>query len=476
MERAPHLLVGVATAAVALQYALVVVGTLGHPYQLEWMEGGALDVVARVLAGQPMYQAPDVDYVPYIYPPLYFVVVAAPAAIVGVDLWVARGVSLLAVLGVCALLYRAARRETGERWHGLASTAIFLAGYELTGRWLHLARVDSLYLLLLVAGVVVLRRDDGVRASAVAGLVWSLAFLTKQTTALFVAPILISVALVAPRRAVALLAGFALPSLLATVLLSATTGGWFVYFAFELPATHDVALLDAAAYLGRHAPALAPAALVATAAVLARVRRDRERHAPLLGVLAGGALATLVGFAHTGSHLNALLPGLLAVALLAPLGLAELSGPRSRVAGALALVAQLALLTHPTGDSLPTAAQRADGDALMAWLAARPPEVLMPDHRFLQTRVGHRSRGLGMAARDVLRAPPDDPGRRALAASLAEALAARRFQTIVLSQQDWLGGAVALHYQPAGTVRSPAPITGWPSRPRWVWVPATSPR
>ena len=80
----------------------VALARLGHPYELEWIEGGMRDVVRRALAGQPLYGAPTIEYVPFLYPPLYFHAAALVARITGEGFVALRAVSLAATLGSLA--------------------------------------------------------------------------------------------------------------------------------------------------------------------------------------------------------------------------------------------------------------------------------------------------------------------------------------------------------------------------------------
>ena len=63
-------------------------GRVGYPYDLEWMEGGMLVHGHRVLNGEGLYVPPSLDFIPYIYPPLYSWVLAAFGAVFG--LWACR--------------------------------------------------------------------------------------------------------------------------------------------------------------------------------------------------------------------------------------------------------------------------------------------------------------------------------------------------------------------------------------------------
>src|SRR5271165_5210054 len=59
--------VGVALVPVGV-YLVVALRQLGYPYELEWMEGGSVEIVGRVLRGQAIYTAPSLHYVSYTYP------------------------------------------------------------------------------------------------------------------------------------------------------------------------------------------------------------------------------------------------------------------------------------------------------------------------------------------------------------------------------------------------------------------------
>ena len=466
-------MVVLASAAVMAQYAWIVLGSLAYPFQLEWMEGGIVEVAERVRTGAPLYSAPSVDYVPYVYPPVYFVATAGVAAIVGPGLLAGRLVSLLATLATCALVARFVQRETRSWWLAVLGAALYVAFYEVGGRWLHLARVDSLYVALLVGGIYLLRFGEGRRSAIAAGAVMALCFFTKQTALVALVPVAVLAAFTRGRAGAWALGVFLGGALAGTVLLAAVTDGWFLYYAFELPAQHDLAPGEATEYLFRELPVVVPSMAVAVYALVTRWRSDGGRlH---VAAAAGLWLSSWLSFVHTGGYLNVLLPMYASLAILVPLGLAPVVATdrwQRWVLVAAFVAAQLVTLTHPASESIPPDGAAESGDRFLAQVGALEGEVLMPDHRWLQTRVGKRSHGLGMAARDVLRADPDDRGRRMLEESLAHALTERRFAWILTSQPDWLGGALDLAYEPAGALEgAPLPLTGHPTRPRHLFRP-----
>src|SRR5690348_1839440 len=97
MERASKIVRALAVLVAACAYAVVAwlfVRRLFYPYDLEWMEGGMLCHALRLLEGKPIYAAPSVDFIPYLYTPLYPALLAALGRVVGLGYLLARLVSI----------------------------------------------------------------------------------------------------------------------------------------------------------------------------------------------------------------------------------------------------------------------------------------------------------------------------------------------------------------------------------------------
>ncbi len=139
-------------------YLSVAFRRIGYPYELEWLEGGAVEIVARVSHGHSMYVAPSIHYVPYPYTPLYFWVSALVAKVVGVGFLPLRLVSVVSSIGVFAVLWRLVQQETGDPVAGVAAAGIFAATYKIGLAWFDIGRVDSLYLLMMLLAVAQARR------------------------------------------------------------------------------------------------------------------------------------------------------------------------------------------------------------------------------------------------------------------------------------------------------------------------------
>jgi hypothetical protein len=133
-----------------LAFIVVGIARLPYPHELEWMEGGQLVQSFEILAGRFPYRAPSADYLSFPYQPLYSAVVAGFGWVFGLSLPLARAVSITSTFVCAALIGGAVSRETGRRSYGFQRGAMAIALYRVVGFWFDLARVDSLFMALLV--------------------------------------------------------------------------------------------------------------------------------------------------------------------------------------------------------------------------------------------------------------------------------------------------------------------------------------
>ena len=138
-------------------YLVIALDRLGYPFALELLESNSLVEVHRILAGQELYAAPTVGYVPDGYPPLYFGICAVAARVLGQSYLPLRLVSLTSSLACFAIIARLVQRETGSAPAGIAAAGLLAATYFAADTWFDVARVDSLFLALSVAGLYAAR-------------------------------------------------------------------------------------------------------------------------------------------------------------------------------------------------------------------------------------------------------------------------------------------------------------------------------
>jgi hypothetical protein len=485
-------------------YVVIALARLGYPFALELLESNSLVEVHRILAGQPLYAAPAVGYVPDGYPPLYFGVCAAVASVLGQSYLPLRLVSLASSLACFAIMARLVQRETASVAAGMASAGLLAATYFAAGTWFDVARVDSLFLALSVAALYMARWMRRPRGAIAVGLLLGAAFLTKQTS-LAEGVILLAAVACGPRRRLAACAALAYAAVVgtSTLALGLASHGWYVYYVFDQMSQHALSPAAAGQFWGKY---LLPTLGIAVAPALPAARRVPP-------VLLAGCAALMVesgaALVHTGGGVNDMLPAYLVVALLAGLALGGRPGllPGRRAvgrsgAGRLALIArwplgsagrhaataagvlvitQLAVLGagFRPDHAIPAAADRAAGLRLTSGLRALGGTVAIPADPALALMAGLPAVEDQLAAVDVLRA--SDPAAKAdFTRSVAREVAAQGFIVIITEVDGDLRGFptdLPRYYRrcpqmPLAGIQ-PAPFRrGDGVQPVSVWLPA----
>jgi hypothetical protein len=443
-------LVVVASIVPTAVYLYVALHRIGYPYELEWLEGGAVEIVRRVAEGQAMYVQPSLHYVPYPYTPLYFWVSGALAHVTGVGFLPLRLVSLLSSLGCCVVLVRIVWKETGDPVAGILASGLFTATFAVSGAWFDIGRVDSFSLFLLLLALSTARGAGTSRSGIGVGVLVVAAFMSKQDTLIAAAPVL-ALLLVTKRRAGATALAVTLGLLVGTtVALNAATHGWYDYYVFDELAHQG---LTGSAWTTFFTRSLwhEPWALLLGAAGLAvalRLRRREETPDWLFwSVAVAGLLASsLVSRLHSGGGPDVLMPAFAGVAVFGALGydavrreVARLgpggqAGPFTRgravatiasASLAMVVIVQMLALHYDPARYIPSAADRAAGDHFVALVKHTQGAVIVADHPYYDTLAGKASWAQGEALHDVIRAGPST-ARRDLLSSIESFLKSPR--------------------------------------------------
>jgi hypothetical protein len=484
----------VAGSIAILAFLIVALCRMNYPFALEWMEGGAIDHVSRILSGESIYVSPSLDFVPFIYTPLYFYVSALLTLIVGEGFLPLRLVSLLSTTGVLLALYLVVAREGGDRTAGFLAAALFAATFHASGAWMDLARVDSLFVLLFALAILVLRRPASRASMVLAGVLLSLCFLTKQTAAILSVPLVLHAIVYHGRRATWFVGSLAGLSSGASLLLVHLTEGWYSYYL--LIAGQDRWIWSKAWRFWVHDLFLPfPIALVAagTALLLLARRGEREKLGFWASLFAFALAAALLSRARSGGYLNVLMPMHFVLAALFGLGAGLLRSwggkERFRVARLVqvtavgACLAQFALLAYNPQRQIPTQEDRAAGWEVVSALEKTPGEVLLPLHAYLAGMAGKRIYLQGNGGIDCLRTT-DNPVKEELVVAIREAIRSRKFALIVLDSHGLLQwnnftsifqADIEANYSRSGRLLEEGdvfwPVTGAGTRPEERWVP-----
>ncbi|HUJ57149.1 MAG TPA: hypothetical protein VLX92_01590 [Kofleriaceae bacterium] len=502
-----------------------IAGRIAYPYDLEWMEGGLLHHAQRLADGHGIYAAPSIEFIPYLYTPLYPALLALCGKIVGLGYTLGRAISVLSLVGIAVVgavsiageRFRQVAR--GPAWGGVViALGVIAAAYPYLDGWYDLVRADTMFAFLVTVGLAAaaqLGRDDrGWRGHARAGVVAAilvLAFFAKQTGVIYVGLGGAIVLVQSWRRAATYTCVAAVLGIGGSVLMNIASDGWFWIYVSKIHRAHDFNMKrfkDSFGYILWHFPAMSVVIAVTLGVVVytwlrpppSGRRRELPRQAlPFLLWTAAFAVSVVVGaigfgteFARSNAYMPAFLHGALAVgaalpALAACTGILWGSRPHATLAvhgaAALAALALAVTLWHARwapAQFVPRPADVAAGDRLIARLRGIEGDVWMPFHPWYLALAGKQPHVHRMGVMDVTRRQS-----RAIA-GLDDALRSHRFTAVVLDNRDVSSELPELkrYYRPALTLPAderPRLYTGagtaWDPWgcclvPDAIWVPA----
>lgn len=470
-------------------YVVLAVLRLRYPFELEWMEGGMVDQVLRILAGRKIYVPPHFDFVPFGYPPLYFYLSALFAKVLGPGFVALRLVSLLSSLGSLFLIFRIVRRETGAAAFGLAAAGLFAATYNLSEAWFDIAKVDSLFLFLLLLGIYLLRFQDSRGGYAWAGTVLALSFFSKQTALVIALPLLLGTVALKKKRGLIPVATMLALAAGGSLLLDRLHQGWYNYYIFQLPKMRLAVNFDAKRIAGFWTADIFgpffPAVLIA-AFYLLYPRPGRKGQSRAFYLLAAAGMLGGAWFSRleTGAFHNVLFPAYAIIAVLFGLGLHRLTEvfselhweKRAGLKAAATILAgtQFFLLLYNPLALVPAKADRAAGWEMIRKISAMSGEVLLFDHGYLPVMAGKSTHAQACAINDIYRADRGPVGL-GLRAEIKRDLQAKRFSHVILEHPHWFKKYLDDDYRIKEPVFSNRklfwPVTGKRRKNRFIYVP-----
>lgn len=495
---------GVVAIPAVYQLALMIsaiAGRIAYPYDLEWMEGGMLHHALRIQTGHGVYVAPSIEFIPYLYTPLYPAVLALVGQMVGISYVVGRAISVLALVGIAvtASVSLAGRTRDPARWCGaLLALGIFAAAYPYLDGWYDLARADTLFLVVATAGIAALpyaaTTGSGIGGHArvaVAAAVLVLGFFCKQTGFFYVGFGAAVIAALQWRRAGTYIAVAGVLGLGMCALMNARSDGWFWIYVSKIHRAHDFSMDRFWRSFGNimwRFPALSIVVLVAVIAVAITAAARKPLPAgtrPFVLWTAAFAVSIVVGAVGWGTefaHFNAYMPAFLHGALAAGCAVVVIGGctkswvtndRASRIAAALTAIALAYTCAHSRWDPqrwTPTARDVQAGDRLIWRLATERGDIWMPSHPWYLVLAGKAPHVHRMGIKDVT------TRQTRTVAGLDDALTSRRFGAIVMDNRDVFLELpqLAAHYQRVlklPETERPRLYSGARIVPDSVWVP-----
>ncbi len=415
----------------------IIFSRMFYPYQLEWMEGAGLVQVSRLLAGKTLYVPPSIDFVPLIYPPLYFYMSAGIAKIIGLGFGALRLVSFLSSALCAASIFLAVKEKTNNKFAALLGAGCFSSTFMLTGQWFDIARTDMLAAALSMLGIYLSResannvtlpapvaqaqvskakglklpKDETFQSlhsfrvtykDLLSGLIFALAFLTKQSALGIGLAVIVYYLIFNWRRAIWLTLSFVLSAAILYSIFWINSTGWINYYLFTIPAAHafDFSIGRIISVLiGQFAsiPVFLIAGLLPILILPRKIFNNKLYRYYI--VMAGALIATgVIGRLNAFSGPNVYVPSYLGVALLAGLeaGWQTEQAQQTKINPAL-VVLEFILLSAQFGflipayfqtQTIPTQQDHVAGDVLVAKIKSYSGDVLLLDNNYLALYAG----------------------------------------------------------------------------------------
>lgn len=469
-------------------YLVVGISRVIYPYDLDFIEDSILMQAYQVAQSRPQWVPPNADYVPQVYMPLYTWLGGLLLRVSGPALWPLRLLSFTATLMTATLLYAIARREAQSRLVGLICTALFLAGYRIVGGWYDLARVDPLFVLLVVAGMAlaVYGPPTGWRAVGAAACL-ALALLTKQNGLFLGVGVGLYWLWARPRTFPHYLGAFLLLTVVPLLWVEASSQGWFSYYVVDVAYASPVEMGRVWRTLQQEILGAMGGLVLCGLIAAALVIKQRPQWQQLLSQpwfwFTGLALfVTMAGRASVGGNLNNLMPGYALLCVMPALLYREIPRQERRwrtLWQCLVLfqfgLTQWNLIGNTPTQFIPTAAMRAEGEALIRFIGSVEGEVWVTMHPYY-TLLADKKPGVHVQMLWHARLRGEQP----LPDDLVARLKNQTYAAIIsdehplFEQEPVLAELLHTYYEPHDlALYTPAPplLSGLITRPQVIYLP-----
>jgi hypothetical protein len=433
-------------------YVLVLVWAFSkritYPFELDWIEGGFLNSVSQILAGNKLYGPPTITYVPFLYPPVYFYLSALAAKIFGVTLFSLRLVSVCATLVSITSIFLIVFDQTHDRIFAMMSAGLFAGLYPVTRFWLDMARVDSLFVMFFLLFIYAIRHDSSLRSQSMAGIFAALAALTKQTALSICIPIIVIYFLFDWKRHWPVLAtAFGVYGGISLLFILAS-GNWYLYYCYELlfQQTEWLASYSVIDFINNYlTPGLPIASLTVLLLLLGWSQRgQRQRFLIWLVIFASTFAASYITKAKVGAVNNVVIPTFAVLSILFGIGVSEILTFLSKVMPKYKLLAEIVIYTlclfqmaHIMYDpfkAIPTNADYKTGTKMVKLIKKFDGNVYVPNSS-LPMLAGKQPFAHPSAIWDVMRGNKETMGKKLMTEELEKVVSDHLFDAIIVLDQ-----------------------------------------
>lgn len=468
-----------------LLYLYVALSRLFYPYELEWTEGGMFDVSYRILHRLPIYIKPTIDYVPLMYPPGFYLLGSFLIILFGEHLWSLRLISFISSIISGILIFEVIRKITKSPFFSFLGASIFFGAFKITGFWYDLARVDSLFIMLVLLSLYLLVCWENALSIIASSLVLSFAFFTKQSGIFFITATIIWLFFFLRKRLPLFLLILIPMCLSITLILDHLSDGWYLYWVYKLPKyqpllKHKLILFFKSDIL-KGLPVLCGMGIIWIFLFILKRKRDNLFNSKFLIFLflLSSFIVSLLGRGIEGGVENAIIPFVAISSIVT--GIAIPNFPKKlRLFIYGIVIFQFIIFFYNPAANIPSKMDRACGDKFLKILSSINGDVFLPYHGFYLIKAHKKPCAYTMGLFDVLK--DKDNGRAIMdnwTALLKERLEKKGYAAIITSTEGSFSfeNFIRIYYKEGGVLFEPSEekafftISGWRRRPSYVYIP-----
>lgn len=452
-----------------------------YPYEVSWMEGSMLEQILRVLQGKSLYAVPSIEYVPWLYQPFYYFIAAGIAKVIGLSFVTARAISVISTIASGSIIGYIVHKETGKnKLLALLGVGLFFAAHGKVGYTYETARVDSLFLALLLAGSAVTIYAKHISIIIIGAFILALSYFTKQSAMLFLPGIFLFLFFKRRKDSLFFFLSIVIFILGGIFLLHLTTGGWYEYYTLGIPAAKRKTFdwkFGISEFLNYVTLRCWPITIIASiVTVLSRIRNKVKVVLSINQLIFYlfffiALFTAILGLGNEGGGKNVLMPIAAFAGIIFPISLhIMLRNVKKQFAQiliySLIFIQFILLFSNPYkfARNIPSAKDEVSQKEFLDSVRALPGDVWVPYHGFMPSTIGKATFAELRAYGDVLLM--NDEVAHQLRHDLDSNLSAHRFTFIFDDTLHTFPGYV-LKY----TILNPHKAQVWVDTVMYVYVP-----
>lgn len=462
-------------------YLFIVINRITYPFELEWMEGGTLMHIKKLMEGLNIYTSPSIDFIPANYTPFYYYVSQITVSLWGFNLFSVRIVSFISSILVLFNIYLITLEIIKDKTFSFIAVSFFIASFKVSGSWLDIGRVDSLAYFLLTFGFFLVLRKNLISAAFIAPIIFILAYLTKQNTLIFALSAIYFIYYFDKRACIYFTIVF-LGGLLITHLLYDTfTNGWFSYYTLTLSNSLETKFNKLFTFWLNDIIKTYPIAILA---ILILFLNAKNSHYTLPSKFVVFLLAFLIisyfPRVKIGGFQNALIPAFIGISIYSAISIKYLFDELSLKFQKflfLAVIIQLLILYYPVSEQIPSSIDKKTGETLLNELKSIKGNIFFPDHPFYLFLIGKESQAQSMAISDFIYSKTKIEHKNQLLKSVSDRLKDKYYEALIFDRQDFLlkifEKEIYDNYNLVDsnlTGNSFMPATGGPNKPTFLFL------